>query len=42
MEEGLSARKKSQADNFSKQMVSSASARKNYQRPERDIQEAQD
>jgi hypothetical protein len=40
IEDGLSMKKKSQSDNFSKQMLTSA--RKNYQRPEKDIQEVQD
>ena len=37
VEEGLSSKKKSQTENFSKQALVT-SARKNYNRPEKDIE----
>lgn len=40
VEDGLGSKKKSQTENFSKQTVTSA--RKNYLRPEKDIQEVQE
>lgn len=41
VEEGLSNKKKSQPQNFSKQALVT-SARKNYNRPEKDIEEVQE